>query len=337
MSGRAFALAALGLVACTGTGIQRTDLPEEPLAFVFRTETEAQERAEVLARAEGRGEPRRRPGEGHVRLEDVGGWFGLDQSREERRAAMLGRLAFFDLRDDEISIAPFALPGARPLDWSPDHERLLLSSLRGGSQQLYEWSRSDDHLRAVTHGPAVHPTGCYGPEGRIAYVSIEHGPRGSRSRVFVAGRGGAGARPITPGPTDGAPSWAPDGSVIVYEVSPHRPNARIAVIDPEGGEPRIIARGRRPVFTPDGKWVVYSAPTSRGWRLRRMRPDGSGKMTIGGTAPGEEHAPTVSPDGRFVAYVVERGDRQQLRLRALDGSGDRPLLNHGDGISPAWN
>ena len=39
----------------------------------------------------------------------------------------------------------------------------------------------------------------------------------------------------------------------------------------------------------------------------------------------------------FGGEVSEKNGRFRLRVRALDGSGDRPLLNHGDGFTPAWN
>ena len=267
----------------------------------------------------------------------MGDWFGLRRSRGEQRVAMLGRLAFFDARSEEISVADFAVPGAFPLDWSPDGQRLLYVSQRTGTPQIHEWQRDTGAVRVLTRGPDAHPSAGYGPDGRVAYVSVRVRPQGVSSRIFVTGPAGSAPRPLTRGPSDGAPAWSPDGSLLVFEVNPHRPDSRIAAIDPEGGEPRLIARGRRPVFTPDGTWVVYSAPLRRGWRLQRMRPDGTGKLPVG-TGVRDEHAPSVSPDGRFVAYVSDIGEqRQQLRVRALDGSGDRPLVSHGDGNAPAWN
>jgi TolB protein len=111
-----------------------------------------------------------------------------------------------------------------------------------------------------------------------------------------------------------------------------------ARIDPdadEPSEPRVLARGRDPVFTPDGEWVVYSAATSAGQRLWRVRPDGGGRAPLGRGLHEEVH-PAVSPDGRFVAYVSQEADRDSLRVRRFDGSGDRLLLESGDGSTPAW-
>ena len=328
-------LATATATACAGAGIERASLPAEPLAFVYRTETQAQERSEMLERAQGRA-PKRPGDRATARLEDVGGLFGLGDP-DERRVAVLGRMAFFDVQSDEISVADFALPGAVPVDWSPDHDRLLYVSQKSGVPQIYEWRRDTGGVRAITRGPSAHPGACYGPEGQVAYVSATRSRQGLISRIFVSGPGGADPRPVSAGPADGAPAWSPDGSVLLYEVDAHLPGARIAALDPEVGESRVIARGRHPVFTSDGKWVIYSAPLRGGWRIQRMRPDGSGKLPVG-TGVREEHAPSVSPDGRFVAYASDiGGQRRQLRVRALDGSGDRPLVSHGDGNAPAWN
>jgi Tol biopolymer transport system component len=110
----------------------------------------------------------------------------------------------------------------------------------------------------------------------------------------------------------------------------------IRAIDPlKGGESKIIARGVEGAFSPDGKWVVYSAKRRGRWAIWRVRPDGTGKHPIG-SGPGDERDPTVSPDGRFIVYVSEADDYQRLMVRPLDGSGDRPLLKDGDGLLPVW-
>jgi Tol biopolymer transport system component len=100
-----------------------------------------------------------------------------------------------------------------------------------------------------------------------------------------------------------------------------------------------MARGRDPVFTSDGAWVVYSQQHHGQWRLWRMRPDGSGKGAIGSPGTSEtydEIRPAVSPDGRFLVYVSLENQRERLRIRRFDGSGDRPLLQAGDASDPVW-
>ena len=58
----------------------------------------------------------------------------------------------------ELTRVEAAPPGARPLAWSDDHNRLLFSSShRGGREQLYEYQLETEVLRTVTRGSFEHP------------------------------------------------------------------------------------------------------------------------------------------------------------------------------------
>lgn len=345
MSGRPRALlpaaALLGALAaaCAGSGFEPEDLPEAPLAVVHRTRQESERVADLLKRA------RERPRSGGasdapIRLEEVGELLGLGRTLEERRADYQGRLALLEPRGGQPTRLDFATPGARPLDWSPDRRGLLLMSRRGGAPQIYEYRFDRRELRPVTRGPAAHVSGCYGPGRRFAVaraVTLEGGETGVR--IFVTGPDGASPRPATPGPRDLDPEWSAEAGVLVYQTEDAAGRAAIAAVSVEGGatgEPRILGRGREPDLTPDGRWVVYSRETKRGWRLWRMRPDGSARRAVAETGQ-EQRYPAVSPDGRFVAYTVPEGARHPLWVRRLDGVGRaRPLLTDGDGLRPEW-
>jgi TolB protein len=96
-----------------------------------------------------------------------------------------------------------------------------------------------------------------------------------------------------------------------------------------------LGRGRDPVFSPDGEWIVYSARVGGGWRLRRMRSEGGGRLPLG-RGVRDEIEPAVSPDGSLVAYVSEEGGLHRLFVRRIDGSGDRLLLPDGAVARPVW-
>lgn len=333
------ALAALLGGACTGAGFAPSDLPTAPIAVVHRTPEESERVAELLDRARERGR-RGSENETRVRLEEVGEVLGLGRSRAQRQADYQGRLALVDPRSGEVRRLGFATRGERPLDWSHDRDRLLLMSQRRGTPQIYEYLFERRELRPVTHGPEPHVGGCYGPERRFALVGTTRGPDGGLgTRILVTGPNGADPRPATPGPHDTGPDWSPDGGVLVYETRDASGAPAVAALRMEGGAPagrRVLARGRDPTFTPDGRWVVYSAERERGWRLWRMRPDGSGRQAVGASGQ-EQRWPAVSPDGRFVVYAVPEDTRHALWVRRLDGGGgERPLLTDGDGLRPHW-
>jgi len=330
-------LAAL-LYACLGPSFRLADLPSEPLALVYRTREESERRAERLARAKEKPRPTL-PGEGHIRLEELGDFLGLGQSEAERQADILGRMALLDARTGKLEPLTFFPRGARPLCWSADHRRLLYQAAPpGGShQQVFEYDLESGELHPIARGPYHYLGASYGPDGRFAMARLD--PReggGARSRIYVTRPGGGRARPVTPGPVDSWPVWSPDGSVLVYSSIDETGNATIRSIDPlAGGESRLVARGLEPAFFPDGDWLVYTTRRRGRWAIWRVRPDGSGKYPVGSSADNERD-PTVSPDGRFIVYVAEDEEHQRLMVRSLDGSGNRPLLGSGDGLLPAW-
>lgn len=332
-------LAALGLaLACAGPGFDYGELPGEPIALVYRTRQEAERVLEMIDQ-QTRGPLGSTPGEYTVRLEDVQDAFGLGRSKEQRAADLLGRLAFLDVGTREVRIADFANRGSRPLDWTPERDRLLYLAFPRLEAQVFEYELETGQVRAVTQGPEEHLDACYGPDGRIAVTRAV--PRAQAedeggARIWVRDPGGGAPRPVTPGPADHRPAWSPDGAVLVYESIGRDGRSTIRAVDPSGsGEPRLLGRGSGPVFTPDGAWIVYSAPTRQGQRIWKMRPDGSGKHPVGRSAY-EERDPAVSPDGRFVVFVTTRDDRHHLMVRTLEGRGDRPLLLEGDGLHPTW-
>jgi len=101
------------------------------------------------------------------------------------------------------------------------------------------------------------------------------------------------------------------------------------------GEQTLLLKGREPALTPDRQWIVFASQSSAGYRLRRMRPDGTSRVPIG---PGgtEERMPTVSPDGRFIAFVQTGYGRRRVTVRRFDGKDERVLITSGWTEFPVW-
>lgn len=322
---------AAGLCACAGRGIDLKQLPDHPVAIIHRTLDESERRSDLLLR------PQRSSTPGTVRLEDVGELLGIGADAQQREAAMLGHLSLLDPRSGHVERLAAALPGERPLCWSADGDRLLFVSFqRAARPQLYQYSVSSKEIRAVTHGPAAHPFGCYGPGNRVVVARVEAAGSDLVSRLVVLAPPSP-PRVLTEGPADSKPVWSPDGKLIAFETAGRGGPSAIAVIDPEGGVPRILTPGRDPVFTPDGRWIVFSASARGRSRLWRIRPDGAGRAQLGESIY-DELDPAVSPDGRYVLFVAEEPGTvvQQILVRPFEGTGQRPLLDREEGMSPAW-
>ncbi len=332
-SQRSLALALLALAGCAPIVIDFEELTPAPIAIVYRSPVEARERAERLT-----GDPGPKSQGTVVHLDDVGDF--ISELRGNRGQAADGRLALFDPQRQDLSLIDATLPGAVPLDWDEDRGRLLFASQRVSPIQLFEFDLATRTVRQATRHPGLVAGGAYGPDRRLAYLAFE--PSGGRVAVHLYVTGPQLARPrqlLTDIAADRV-AWAPDGSRLAYAHRLARGRFGISLVDPDPSgevEPQLVARGRDPVYTPDGRWIVYSQHDRQRWRLWRMRPDGTGKTAIGSHGTTNELAPAVSPDGRYVAYVSEESRREILRVRRFDGTGDRLFLDDGgDGTRPRW-
>ena len=94
---------------------------------------------------------------------------------------------------------------------------------------------------------------------------------------------------------------------------------------------------RAPVFTPDGRSIVYVSVTAHGTELCRMNADGSQRRVLAKTFPNA--SPDVSPDGRWVAFEHPEVSTQlalQLARVPIDGGAVEILSGRG-ATMPAYS
>jgi len=333
------ALVLVGVLGCNGGGLGGEELAQPPIAVLY---WDRQATRDLMEAAEGRRGSGRR---GVARLDDLGRLLGAaDPDVEALVNRFPGRLSLVDPATGAVRPIAAVPPGALPLSWSSDRSRLLVAASRGlGNTQLYEYRPADQELRPVTTGPLEHSRGSYGPPGGIAVVA-ELGD--GRNRVSLSGVDGAPPRTLFEGPLIGDVRWSPRGDMLLLAVIGPARRARmlftVSADAPaqgwppgEGSRLESLGRGRDPVFSIDGEWIVYSAAVGSGWRLRRMRAAGGGRLPIG-RGVRDELEPALSPDGRLVAFVSEEGGLNRLFIRRVDGSGNRLLVPDGVVARPAW-
>ena len=345
------AAAILGLVVgCIGPRVKVGELPEQPVAFLHWTKQDAKKRSGLFEKA---GESGQRLGDrrdlARYQEADIRAYLQGEKNvgLQTRLAKAPGRLMLVWPRTGVVQRLEAAPLGSRPLAWSSDHKRLLfVSAHRGSKDQLYEYDVDREELRTVTVGPAEHSRGDYGADDQIVLLRSQRPlHRGaSEQTVHLTGPdgrlGGAIAEEISPG----AIRITRDGRQLVYEHVRPRPRRGAPTIYEsmiatrmieEGWEERLLLRGREPTLTPDGEWIVFASPSSAGYRLRRMRPDGTSRVPI---SPGgsEERMPSVSPDGRFIVFVQMANGFRKLSVRRFDGRAETPLIEDGWSEFPVW-
>jgi len=122
--------------------------------------------------------------------------------------------------------------------------------------------------------------------------------------------------PWYPGRLD--PAFSPDGSSIVYFMPELGPNGDLWIVAAAGGRPRQLTRDLTeaggPVWTRDGRFIIFSSMRGGSRTLWRVRADGGAPepLTVGA---GEDLDPALSRDGRTLLYT---NVRNQSTLRALN-------------------
>jgi Tol biopolymer transport system component len=169
----------------------------------------------------------------------------------------------------------------------------------------------------------------FSPSGLLVYLpssSVQ-----SRRLLTRVDRSGAGAALSDRREAFGDPAISPDGSRVALQF-----NATIWIFDVSRRTFTQLTSGpraNRPIWTPDGKTIVYAYEKSGPWNVFARPADGSGAEQQLWPSPHMQVPSDVSPDGR--SLLVQDGELLALRvatlppvagtdLRTVSGSG-RPV------------
>ncbi|MEK7244901.1 MAG: Tol-Pal system beta propeller repeat protein TolB, partial [Pseudomonadota bacterium] len=97
--------------------------------------------------------------------------------------------------------------------YSPDSGQIVFNSDRGGSQQLYVMDANGRNVRRISFGTGKYATPVWSPRGDlIAFTKLHQG----RFYIGVMRTDGSGERLLVEDFLVEAPTWAPNGRVLMY-------------------------------------------------------------------------------------------------------------------------
>jgi TolB protein len=130
---------------------------------------------------------------------------------------------------------------------SPDGLQVAFTSDRGGSPQVYVVSINGGEPRRVTFQGRQNLRPRYSPDGKSLLVVNSEG---GRYTIAVVDLRSGSVRSLTDGPLDESPSFAPNGTVVIYATA-GRGNPELATVTTDG---RVRQRLRQPGEVREPAW-----------------------------------------------------------------------------------
>jgi Tol biopolymer transport system component/predicted Ser/Thr protein kinase len=200
--------------------------------------------------------------------------------------------------------------------------------------------RSGKRLSTVGE-PADYSNPALSPDKNKLAVSIRDPV--SRTRdiwIFDLARGTSSR--LTFDPADETnPVWSPDGSRIAF----HSGRTGVAslyqkVVAGAGSDELLLDLKRRLImegWSPDGRFVVYSAPSEKtAGDLWSLPLTGESKPFPVVQDPRGQGEAAFSPNGRWIAYRSTESGRDEVYVRAFPPSGGKWQISTGGGTDPRW-
>jgi Tol biopolymer transport system component len=225
--------------------------------------------------------------------------------------------------------------------WPGDPTKATFAPIVNGTQRPYAMDADGRNKRDLSSGPEGFTYGCnVSPDG-------QHITYNKNYLVYVADKDGSNPRRVDEDPAHTfqfIPTWSPDGQWVMFLAGQHYKCHPHLVRADGAGLRKLADRGAYcgsfeplkhpdfhsggsdlPTWSPDSKWVYYTAQVGQSVELMRVSIDAQVQQ-LTHSPPGAEHCyPDVSPDSRLVVYGVRREGAMALHVADADGRNAKPI------------
>jgi len=206
--------------------------------------------------------------------------------------------------------------------WSRDGSRIAVA---GEGGQIYVLDPDGNNPRRITSDGGAFPA--WSPDGtRIVFI----GPGSGCCDIYAVNADGSALTRLTNGGGGGygRPSFAPDGSRIIFHNCSASDGCTIQTMNPDGSDVRTLTEqsdNYNPSYNRDGSRILFFSYRSGQGRIYEMTADGSNVRLL--SFLGFTDWAVYSPDDSRIAFHKTTNDGRHIFIVNADGTGQIRLTS----------
>jgi TolB protein len=234
--------------------------------------------------------------------------------------------------------------------WPGDPKKLKFTALVDGRWRPFSMDLNGHNKQDLSKGSATYVYGVnVSPDGKRQAYTIDY-------QLFLADADGSSARHIPTGHGfNFVPQWSPDGEQLLFLAGEHY-NCHPHVLNKDGKELRRVGNRHGykgvvdildvpdyhggssdlPAWSPDGKWIYYTAKVGDSVELMRTSLEGN-EQQLTRSKPGTLHYHTaVSPSGQWIVFGSTCSGARNLYVMPAGGGEALAITNMQRGQAAMW-
>jgi TolB protein len=225
--------------------------------------------------------------------------------------------------------------------FSPTNQEITYMSYTADQPKVFIMNLETGQRELVGDFPNMTFAPRFSPDGQRVIMSLGR-PDGGSDIYEMDLRSRQPRRLTQSNGIDTSPSYAPDGSQIVFE-SDRSGRQQLWVMNADGSNPHPISQGdgsySTPVWSPRGDYIAFTKQTGGEFIIGVMKPDGTGERSL--TSGYHNEGPTWAPNGRVLMFFrdLEGGESSGPRIFSVDitGYNERKIDTPSFASDPAWS